>query len=157
MYLVLTHTAGLFTLMVVYWCTLVRGSDASYMRSPLWLDLPFVPHIVILQLVSIACLLAWVGVVQQRTIQPVVYGASIGYYAFSTLWPTLAKRFLENPTHTRALTAASPLWGAGFCILLLLHASIQTSERLLMVPIVVLTVVCDAVLWTFAALQRSRR
>ena len=81
----------------------------------------------------------------------IVYGASIGYYA------SLAKRFLSHPTHVRALAASFPLWAAGVCFLLLLHASVRLSERLLLISVVLLTVVCDAILWTFAALRRSRR
>lgn len=157
MYVVLTHVVGFCTLMTVYWQTLVRGSTTSYTASPMWLDLPFVNQIVLLQVVSVVCLFAWVGVVQQRSVQPLVYGASIGYYAVSMLWPTLAKRFLDRPTFTRALVASSPLWLAGFCVLLLLHSSTRITERLLLVPVVVLTVVCDALLWTLAALRRSRR
>ncbi len=156
MYVVLTHVVGFSTLMIVYWRTLVKGSTSSYTKSPLWLDLPFVNQIVVLQIVSIACLFAWVGVVQQRSIQPLLYGASIGYYTASMLWPVFAKRFLVRPTLTRALVASFPLWLAGCCVLLLLHSSITTTERILLVPVVVLTVVCDAILWTIAALRRSR-
>jgi len=157
MYVVLTHVVGLCTLMVVYWHTLVRGSTTSYTKSPLWLNIPFAKHIVLLQVVSIVCLFVWVGVVQQRSVQPLIYVASIGYYAVSMLWPTLAKRFLDRPTFARALVASSPLWMAGLCVLLLLHSSTRTTERILLVPVVVLTVVCDAILWTLAALGRSRR
>ena len=156
MYVVLTHVVGFVTLMIVYWHTLIRGSATSYTASPLWLDIPFVNQIVLLQVVSLVCLSAWVGVVQQRAVQPLVYGASIGYYAVSMLWPTLAKRFVDRPTPTRALIASSPLWLAGGCVLLLLHSSTRTTERILLVPMVVLTVVCDALLWTLAALRRSR-
>lgn len=158
MHVVLTHVVGFSTLMIVYWQTLLRGGTTSYTTSPLWLDLPFIPHIIILQVISVVCLFAWVGVVQKRSvIQPLVYGASIGYYASSMLWPVLAKRFLERPTRARAVAASLPLWVAGACVLLLLHASTHTGERLLLVPVVVLTVVCDAILWTLAALRRSRR
>lgn len=157
MYVVLTHAIGFSTLMIVYWHTLVRGSTTSYTESPLWLDIPFVNHIVVLQVVSIVCLFAWVGMVQQRPVQPLLYGASIGYYAVSMFWPILAKRFVDRPTRARALTASLPLWLAGVCVLLLLQTSSQTTERLLLVPVVVLTVVCDAILWTLAALRRSRR
>jgi hypothetical protein len=157
MYVVLTHVVGFFTLMIVYWRTLVLGSTSSYTKSPLWLDIPFVNQIVVLQVISIVCLFAWVGVVQQRSVQPLVYGTSIGYYTASMLWPVFAKRFLDRPTLARALVASSPLWVAGFCVLLLLHLSIKTTERILLVPVVVLTVVCDAILWTLAALRRSRQ
>lgn len=157
MYVVLTHVVGFSTLMLVYWHTLVRGSTSAYTASPLWLDIPFVHQIVLLQVVSIVCLFAWVGVVQQRSVQPLVYGASIGYYTASMLWPSLAKRFLNRPTHGRALMASSPLWVAGLCVLLLVHSSTRILERILLVPVVVLTVVCDALLWTLAALRRSRR
>lgn len=157
MYVVLTHVVGFTTLMIVYWYTLVRGSDTSYMSSPLWLGLPFVPHIVLLQVVSFIGLFAWVGVVQQRSVQPLVYGASIGYYAVSTLWPTLAKRFIKRPTRVRALAASFPLWLAGACVILLLHSSTQTAERLLLIPLIVLTVVCDAILWTLAAVRQTHR
>ena len=157
MQVLVTHVVGFTALMIVYCYTLVWESQTSYMTSPLWLDIPIVPHIVVLQILSVACLFAWVGVVEQRSTSPLMVGASIGYYAFSTLWPTLAKRFLERPTHASALFASFPLWGAGAMVLLLLHASTQTLERLLLVPLVVLTVVCDAVLWTAAALRRGRR
>ena len=157
MYVVLTHVIGFSTLMIVYWQTLLRGSTTSYTASPLWLDLPFINHIVVLQAVSVVCLFAWAGVVQQRPVRPLVYGASIGYYAVSMVWPVLAKRFLDRPTRVRALVASSPLWTAGACVLLLLHSSTRVPERLLLVPVVVLTVVCDAILWTLAALRRSRR
>lgn len=159
MYVVLTHAVGFLTLMVVYWYTLVRGNDTSYMTSPLWLDIPLVPHIVILQVVAMTCLVAWVATVQQSLTppSPLVYGASIGYYAFSILWPFLATRFIQHPSCARALAASFPLWGAGICVMLLLHTSTETLERLLMVPIVVLAVVCDAILWTLAALRRSRQ
>jgi len=157
MYVVLTHVIGFCTLMIVYWHTLVRGRTLSYTTSPLWMDLPFVNHIVILQVVSIACLFAWVGVVQQRSVQPLVHGASIGYYAVSMLWPILAKRFLDRPTRARALAASLPLWIAGVCVLVLLRLSTRVMERILLVPVVVLTIVCDAILWTLAALRWSSR
>lgn len=157
MYVVLTHVVGFSTLMIVYWHALLRGGTSSYTESPLWLDIPFVNQIVLLQVVSVVCLFAWVGVVQQRPVQPLVYGASIGYYAASMLWPMFAKRFLGRPTLAHALVASSPLWIAGCCVLLLLHSSIRTTERILMTPLVVLAVVCDAILWTLAALRRIRR
>ena len=157
MYVVLTHVVGFCTLAIVYWQTLVTGSTTSYTASPLWLDLPFVRQTVLLQVISYVCLFAWAGVIQQRSVHPLVYGASIGYYAVSMLWPTLAKRFLDRPTRVRALAACVPLWIAGVCILLLLRSSSRVTERLLLVPIVVQTVVCDATLSTLAALQRSRR
>ena len=100
MYVALTHVVGFSTLMIVYWHTLVRGSTSSYTNSPLWLDIPFVNQIVVLQIVSIVCLSAWVGVVQQRSIQPLVYGASIGYYAASMFWSVFAKRFLVRVSMT---------------------------------------------------------
>jgi uncharacterized membrane protein len=155
MYVALVHAIGVTTVTIVYWYTLVRGGhETSYMTSPLWLDIPLVPQIVVLQVVSVVCLLVWVGLRQQEPATPLLYGVSIGFYAFSTVWPTLANRFLEHPTYTRALAASSPLWGTGICTLLLLRESIEISTRLLMTPMVVLTVVCDALLWTLAALRR---
>lgn len=156
MYVTIIHSIGFVTLMMVYWWTLVRGNATSFTESPLWLDIPIVRSIVGLQLVSIACLVAWVILMREST-SNVVYAASTGYYAFSLLWPLMAKRFIEHPGVVRALLASAPLWGAGACMLLLLDASPDTTTRLLMVPIVLLTVLCDAVLWTFAALRKSRQ
>ena len=156
MYVAVIHAVGFTVLMTVYWWTLVRGSTTSYMASPLWLDIPIVSSIIGLQVVSIACLVAWVVLMRDST-STVVYGASIGYYALSLLWPFLAKRFVAHPNPTRALLASVPLWGAGACTVLLLDASPDVPTRVLMVPVVVLTVVCDAILWTLAALRKSRQ
>lgn len=157
MYTAIIHAIGFTTLMLTYWWTLVRGStSSSYVTSPLWLDIPLVHGIVALQTVSIACLAAWVILMRDST-SSIVHGASIGYYASSLLWPVLAKHFLVRPNLGRALAASAPLWGAAACVLLLLNESPDATTRLLMVPLVVLTVVCDAVLWTVAALRRGRR
>ena len=156
MYTAIIHSIGFATLMITYWWTLVRGSTTSYVTSPLWLDIPFVHSIVALQTVSIACLAAWVIFMRDST-SSTVYGVSVGYYASSLLWPVLAKHFLVRPSLGRAIAASAPLWGAAACVLLLLNESPDTATRLLMVPIVVLTVVCDALLWTVSALRRGCR
>ena len=156
MYVAIIHGIGFVTLMTAYWLTLIRGNTTSYLKSPLWLEIPFVHSIVVLQAVSCACLVAWVILMRDST-STAVYGASLGYYAFSLPWTVLAKHFLARPRPARALMASAPLWGAGACVLLLLNVSPDTTTRLLMAPIVVLTVVCDALLWTVAALRRSCR
>ena len=162
MYLALVHGVGSVTLAIVYWYTLVRTSTApSYLESPLWLGVPFAPQIVVLQGVAVACLIAWVVLMQQQThdedTERLLYGASMGCYAASVIWPTFATRFVERPTRARAFAASVPLWGAGACVLLLLHASTSTVTRLLLTPLVVLTVVCDAILWTLAAFGTAER
>ena len=152
----LTHVAGFSALAVVYWYTLVRGSvEDSYARSALWWGMPFIGQIILLQAVAVIGLFAWASIVQ-RPSKP-MYEASVGLYALSAFWPVLANEFLRCPTHAHAIAASLPLLGAAACVLFLFHASLRTSERLLLLPMVVLTVVFDAILWSLSALRVSEK
>ena len=157
MYIAVVHGVGFAALMLVYFRTLVWKSETSYMDSPLWLGITMVPQIIGLQVVSVVCLIVWAGILQhQQYATPQLYAASVGYYAFSVAWPPLANWFVRRPTCLNAVAASSPLWGAGACVLFLGYASPDTVTRSLLIPATILTVGCDAILWTWAALRLAR-
>lgn len=120
-------------------CVLVGGTS-SYTKSPLWLDIPFVNQIVVPQIVSIACGCGATAVGTTSSIwsvDRVLYRVR----ALARVFKTCSR---SPHVDTRARSVPPPL---GCCVLLLLHSSITSTERILLVPVVVLTVVCYCGRW----------
>jgi hypothetical protein len=161
MSLVATHVVGAAALGLVYRRTL--GGETSYVDSPLWLGIPFVRPIVVAQVMALAGLAAWVALVQSDppTTGPladprVLYGASALFYGASALWPAAARALVARPSYARAAAAIAPLWVVAACVLVLAVGS-RPPASLTLVPLVVVAVACDAVVWAAAAIFHAHR
>lgn len=158
----ITHAVGAVVLGAVYANTLPR--DAPYLASPLWVGIPpaLVRAVAVAQVAALGGLLAWVVLVARGAAPDadarLLAGASAAFYAASALWPWHARRLVARPTYARALRACAPLWVAGAAVAVLASATrASVAASVALVPVVVVAVGCDAVVWSAAAIFLAHR
>lgn len=135
--LVLADSAGLFPL---------PDGWASY-----WLSLPklVVRATVVLQLVTLACYVAWVACATPTLVVVVLHTVLLVTQA---VWPLVAYRLVVRPSLARAVAACVPLWlAAGAAVGMLV-----VDRSALLVPLVLLTVVADGGVWAAAAIVHGK-
>ena len=141
---------------------------ASYIRHPLWLDIPtsFVKAIVVLQIIALISYLVWISYLDTHrpekgilASQGWIHSLNLSFLLSQALWPHLVKPFMNKPNLTNSLLASLPLWLSAFSVSVLTYGTFEAYNRIL--PLIVSVLVCVVVVlldgfgWTTRSIFRS--